>query len=366
MKVFLVYFPFFVWALTLVTFLRPLTENRRVRWIWGAGLLLIAAKFVLFEHLGGDAFNPELPVGLIWTANVLYSGLMLLAAFAVIARCCRLKGRILWLLPLLAWGLSLRGVYNGIRVPEVHEIAIAYKNLPAELDGYRIVQLTDLHVSASARRWRTAEIVRRVNALKPDLIVCTGDIVDGRVAFEADDVAPLRDLSAPDGTYYCTGNHEYYLDSENWQRLYRDWNLHFLQNECVFPRRTLALGGVPDRMGAGKRLAPEPDVTKAFEAATNGEFRVLLMHRPCDNENANPRATSNLQLSGHTHGGIMPILDRIVKFHNHGYVRGLYSRDDQSKVYVSSGAGQWAGFPIRFCDESEITLITLLSTTNSD
>lgn len=359
MKTFLIYFPFFVWALTLVTFVRPLSANRRIRWTWGVVLLLIAAKFVLFEHLGGNAFNPELPVGLIWTANVLYSGLMLLAAFAVIARCCHLKGRVLCVLPLLAWGMSLRGVYNGIRVPDVREITLAYKNLPAELDGYRIVQLTDLHVSASARRWRTAEIVRRANALKPDLIVCTGDIVDGHVATEADDVAPLRDLTAPDGVYYCTGNHEYYTDTENWFQLYRDWNFRFLENECVFPRRALALGGVSDRAGAKKDLAEEPDVTKTFASATNGEFRVLLAHRPSDAKKDYPRTTCNLQLSGHTHGGIMPILGWLVETYNRGYVRGLYSLEEQAKVFVSQGAGQWAGFPIRFCDDAEIVLITL-------
>ena len=359
MKTFLIYFPFLAWALTLVTFVRPLSASRLVRRCWGGFLLLCAAKFVLYERLGGNAFNPEIPEVQIWIANFLYSGMMLLAAFSFVAWCCRVKGRLLWILPFLAWGLSLRGVYNGLRFPDVREIELAYENLPVELDGYRIVHLTDLHVSAAARRWRTEEIVRRANGLNPNLIVCTGDIVDGTVACESGDVAPLRGLSAPDGVYYCMGNHEYYRDAENWLRQYRDWNFRILQNECVFPHDKLALGGLPDRAGLKNDLSPEPDLAETFAAATNGEFRVLLAHRPCDSQGEFPKTSYDLQLSGHTHGGIMPVLSQIVKVYNRGYVRGLYMLGERTRIYVSAGAGQWAGFPLRFCNDAEITRITL-------
>lgn len=263
------------------------------------------------------------------------------------------------LLPLMAWGLALRGHQNGLRIPEVREIDLAYDNLPAELNGYRIAHLTDLHVSASARRWRTEAIVRRINELKPDIIVCTGDIVDGCVKTQGDDVAPLCDLTAHDGVYYCTGNHEYYLDSANWLRQYREWNFRLLENDCVFPRPSLALAGVPDHVGQRWKQSPAPDVSAAFAAATNGEFRVLLMHRPFDPKAKVDETPYDLQLSGHTHGGIMPVLNWIVKGLNGGYVRGLYAEEDGKRIYVSPGAGQWSGFPIRFCNDSEITLVTL-------
>lgn len=359
MKTALLFFPYFAWGLTLLTFVRPLSTRRRVRCVWAAFLLVCASKFHLFSFFGGNAFNPEFPAVVIWAANYLYSGMMLLAAFALIARVFRMKGRVLLLLPLMAWGLALRGIYNGLRVPEVREIVLAYDNLPPELDGYRIAHLTDLHVSASARRWRTEAVVRRINDLWPDLIVCTGDIVDGRVETEGPDVAPLCDLTAPDGVYYCAGNHEYYLDSENWLQQYREWNFRLLDNECAFPRPSLAVAGVPDRVGFSREVAPEPDAVRAFAAATNGEFRVFLMHRPCDRLSRTDEASFDLQLSGHTHGGIMPVLKWLVKGFNRGYVRGLYAEDGGKRIYVSSGAGQWAGFPIRFCNDSEITLVTL-------
>ena len=357
MRTFLIYFPFFVWAIALVVFVRPLSSVRRVRIAWSLVLLLCAAKFVFFERFGGDAFNPEFPDKVIWVANVFYSGMMLLTAFAVVSRLVRLRGRILLVLPVVSWGLAIRGVFNGLTVPSVREVELAFANLPAELDGYRLVQITDLHVSAAARRWRTQAIVDKVNALRVDLIVCTGDIVDGKPEDRKRDVEPLKDLSAPDGVYYVTGNHEYYGDVEEWQALYRDWNFRFLENECVFPRPALALAGIPDATGGKRGLASTPDVTAAFAAETNGAFRVLLAHRPGD---PLPRIY-DLQLSGHTHGGIMPVLSSLVKVYNHGFVRGLYNLGGKARLYLSSGAGQWAGFPIRFLDDSEITLITLRS-----
>jgi len=369
-RTFFVYFPFLVFALTLPAFVLPaaraLKLGTRAQALAAMFLLLCFSKFLCFGVLGGDEFNPDLPAALIWTWNWLYSGAMLL--FALSAALFFLPRRVKpFLLPALAWLLAARGVWNGIKVPDVREVEISCPGLPADLDGYRIVQIADVHVSSAALRWRTEAIVAKANAVDADLAVCTGDIVDGPPRLRRGDVEPLRGLKARDGVYFVTGNHEFYGDRDGWRAVYEAWGLRFLRNECVFPRKGLALGGVDDvaitYFVGGAAL---PDVGRAFASATNGEFRVLLQHGPkFFAENAALHGVG-LQLSGHTHGGVMPGLNLLVSLHNYGYVRGLYSaasgKDESARsgrLYVSPGCGQWAGFPIRFFDDPELSVITL-------
>ena len=270
----------------------------------------------------------------------------------------------LWVLPVLAWGLAAWGLYNGFCVPAVHEVELKYSDLPASLDGYRIVQLSDLHCSSAARRWRTQAVVDKVNALKPDLICLTGDLADGKASRIARHLEPIKELRAKDGVYACTGNHEYYHDYYGWTMQFYEKarDIRFLANACAIPRPGLAVAGVPDRAGRERGLDAVPDPRGAFAAATNGEFRVLLQHRPKGAEENCREVGVDLQLSGHTHGGIAPLLSWLVKLHNGGYVRGLYpapGRSGDRYLYVSPGSGQWAGFPMRFFNDSEITLLTL-------
>jgi predicted MPP superfamily phosphohydrolase len=135
-----------------------------------------------------------------------------------------------------------------------------------------------------------------------------------------------------------------------------------LDNRCVFPRADLAIGGVNDP--ECERVHDlKPDPAGVFKVATNGEFRILLQHRPAPDyariHGDGYEYGADLQLSGHTHGGVMPGLDYLVSRANKGLVKGLYRKDDGSAVYVSPGAGQWAGFPVRLFNDSEITVITL-------
>lgn len=352
-----------LWAVppAILLFVLPCRLRTRGQACWIMFLLLCGVKGLAYEALGGSALTPELPEPLVWLWNWASGGLFILVLLSAVwwVR----KGRA-WILPILSWGLALWGQICGTIAPSVREIELAFPGLPPALEGYRIVQLTDIHCSSAARRWRTQAIVDRVNALDADLVCLTGDYVDGRLSYLAADLAPLKNLRGRDGVYGVRGNHEYYGDSLRW----RDWlarqGLRMLSNECVFPRRELALGGVNDLVAARYGDAA-PDVAAAFAAATNGEFRVLMQHRP-------GLATLNfakhgvaLQLSGHTHGGIAPLLDRIVAGHNHGYVRGIY-RADGGVLHVSPGCGQWAGFPMRFFNPPEITVITLRRSQRSD
>ncbi len=368
----------FVFALLLIgVYVLPARLKVRAQAIWSMVFLLCAAKFTAFSAFGGDAFNPELPEKVIWFWNWAYSGMCLLLALALpwalvglglrrtrVADAWRRWGRAA--LPILAWGLAFVGVHNGIRVPEVVEVPIACARLPAALEGYRIVHLTDIHVSAAARRWRTQALVERANAVGADLIVCTGDIVDGLPRHQMRNVAPLRDLRAKDGVLFCTGNHEYYSDWWSWSRQYDRWKLRFLHNEWISPRPGLVVAGVDDPACVfnpqGDRFGPSPSLDGAFAGAPEDAFRLLLQHRPYIDFGTfgeEPTARFDLQLSGHTHGGVAPGMRALVRAYNHGWVRGLYCRADGAQLYVSPGAGQWAGFPIRFFNPPEITVFTL-------
>jgi uncharacterized protein len=370
------YLPFAVWLVTVLVYVVPCRYRTRVQAIWAMVLLACAAKFLCYKMFGGDVFVPELPEKLIWFWNWAYSGAMILfvlssAWFAVglvLRNFITASPRALtvrrWALPVAAWMLSAWGLWNGVGAPTVREVELAIPGLPAELDGYRICHLADIHVSSGARRWRTERIVAAANAAGADLIVCSGDIVDGTGARRQRDVEPIRNLAAKDGVWFVTGNHEYYNDWSEWKRRYDRWGIRFLSNTCVFPRPKLALGGVNDDAVMrfdGSAASDCPNVGRAFACATNGEFRVLLSHRPADARRNAVSWNVGLQLSGHTHGGVMPILDRLVARHNNGFVHGAYPMETGLLwwLHVSPGCGQWAGFPVRFFNDPEISVITL-------
>jgi predicted MPP superfamily phosphohydrolase len=360
MKEAFVYGPFAVCAATFFVFVLRCRFKIRAQAVWMMALLLCFSKFFCFRALGGDALVPWLPEKVIWIWNALYSGAMILFALALVAFPFRFRRKGL-VLPVLAWSLAVWGVWNGIRPPAVKEVTLVYDALPAALDGYRIAHLSDLHVSSAARRWRTEATVARVNAAKADLICLTGDLMDGEPARCRRFIEPLRRLTATDGVYASTGNHEFYYYAEDWIALYERWGIRFLRNACAFPRPELALAGVED--AARDRQSPRwkmmPNAAAAFAAATNGAFRVLMEHRP---ENARRNAAEQrvaLQLSGHTHGGIMPGLSWIVARCNKGFVRGVYELSPGQRLAVSPGSGQWAGFPVRFFNPAEITVFTL-------
>ena len=322
-------------------------------------VLLAAAKFLAFAAFGGDAFKPHLPAAVIWGWNWIYSSVFVLLALSfvgLVARriCCRRgDGRLARLvLPLGALALAGWGCLNGLIAPRVRTLELVYDDLPPALDGYRIVQLSDLHVSSAAGEWRTREVVALANALEPDCICVTGDIVDGGVGELAHAVRPLAGLKAADGVWAVTGNHEYYNPWPQWRALLEQGGMRFLENRSVRLRDALVLGGANERF---------PDPARAFAASGREAFRVLMQHRP-SRARANAAAHGvRLQLSGHTHGGIMPLADRLIARFNGGFVHGLYPLAAAARSYlvVSRGTGQWAGFPVRFFNPSEINLIIL-------
>ena len=251
---------------------------------------------------------------------------------------------------------TLVGFIGARRTARVVEVSVPLADLPDALSGFRIVQISDIHVGPTIKRAYLAAIVARVNALKPDVIAVTGDLVDGSVAKLCEDTEPLSDLSARYGSYFVTGNHEYYSGAAAWVAEVTRLGLRVLQNEHVVLSHNgaaLILAGVND-YGAPKPAGPLNSAELALQGAPAGP-RVLLAHQPRSADAAS-KAGFDLQLSGHTHGGQFLPWNFLVPLQQ-PFVSGLH-RLGKLSVYVSRGTGYW-GPPNRFGAPSEITLLTL-------
>ncbi len=259
----------------------------------------------------------------------------------------------------LGVGLVGMGFVAARRVPAVRRVQVPIPELPAALDGLRIVQLSDIHVGPTIGADFLRPIVDRVNAENPDLVVLTGDLVDGSVDDLADHVAPLADLRAPLGRYFVTGNHEYYSGAEEWVAHVQQLGFRVLMNEHVVLGEgddRLVLAGVTDH-DAG-RILPQhrSDPAAALAGAPDGPPRILLAHQPRSAHAAQGLGV-DLQLSGHTHGGqIWPWMHLV--WVQQPTVAGLHDVGEVP-VYTSRGTGTW-GPPVRIGAPSEITVVELV------
>lgn len=260
-----------------------------------------------------------------------------------------------------AAGLATVAALNGRAFPAVKPVDVGLKRLPPSLDGLRIVQLTDLHIDGSRGRDWLREVVERAQALTPDLIVITGDLVDGFVNALSVEVAPLAELSAPLGVYFVTGNHDYFSGADEWCRHVASLGIRILRNERVSisrgaPGESLDLVGIEDY---SSRTIPHggPDLTKALRGRDESVPAVLLAHQPVAVLEAAEHGI-DLQLSGHTHGGQIWPFGFLVHLAQ-PYIRGLHRVEGgDTQIYVSCGTGSW-GPPMRLAAPEEITHITL-------
>lgn len=250
------------------------------------------------------------------------------------------------------------GLYQGNKVPDIKNQKIYIANWPKELNGFKIIQLTDLHVSNLLTKKWLAEVVDKTNKENPDLIVITGDLTDGYPSNYKENITPLKDLSAKYGVYGSQGNHEYYFDFDGWNAEYLKNNVKMLNNENVIIKDKFILAGITDLV-AERYGKATPDINKALRDTNKSLPVILLDHRP-SNVEENSKAGIDLQLSGHTHGGMIPVLAQIVKKENNGYLSGYYKvNENKTQLYVSNGTGIWNGFPIRLGYHSEITLLEI-------
>lgn len=362
----------------------PLSLGRKAKLAVAAALLLVSQQHAFMRFFGGMA-SPELPLAVLLLLGWCFVAFILLAIFFLLID----LGALLFLLArkaglsvflpfsparratlLLALSLILSGigVWQAVREPDMRTVEVTLDRLPPALDGLSLVQITDPHASALLRGPRMRAIVDKTLAADPDLILLTGDLVDGIPAVRAADVAPLKDLHARFGVFACTGNHEYYSNYAAWMQAFTDLGLTVLSNSHVLLSvrgEPLVIAGVTDPASSRFGL-PGPDIEVALAGAPGNVPVILLAHQPRTAPD-NARAGVDLQLSGHTHGGQILGLNLLAKWFNGGFLSGWYTLDSgragpsRMHLYVSNGAGLWAGFPARLGVPAEVTRIVLRS-----
>lgn len=343
-----------------------------------AGIALLAAQVHLIQRfLVGGLAAPELPGWLVMTMGWSYASMLLLACSLLLRDLLILlsytfsKGerlRNIVLSPLnssfmlmFSTFICAVGVWRAVSFPTVTHIDIEIDNLPPAFEGYRIVHLSDLHTSRLLPESWLDEVLETSISLRPDLILITGDIIDGTPEHRHRDIRAFKVLEAKDGVWASLGNHEYYSGLDDWLEAFKRINLPILINEHIRIKRgsdEIVLAAVTDPVAA-RYNQETPDIEKALIGTNADDTIILMSHRPIDTQKHASKGVA-LQLSGHTHGGQIIGLNILTQLANHGYIMGLY-KVDKMYLYLNRGAGLWGGLPVRIGVESEIAEITLRS-----
>jgi uncharacterized protein len=255
-----------------------------------------------------------------------------------------------------AAGLGVLSTFQALGPVKIARVTARLRDLPDGLRGFTIAQLTDVHVGPTIGKDFVEDIVRRTNALEPDMIAITGDLVDGSVAELGPLVAPLADLRARHGVFFVTGNHEYYSGADEWTHYLETLGIRVLRNERVTLEHDGAeidVAGVDDWTAFGEGHGR--DLRKALAGRAEDRKVVLLAHQPKQIEEASELGV-DLQISGHTHGGQIMPFNHLVRLQQ-PYVVGMHDHGG-AKLYVSPGTGYW-GPPMRLGVPAEITRIEL-------
>ncbi len=341
----------------------------RARW---AGLLLMG----LFSSLFVLTLLRDVALGGLWLLDAALHGQWQLDWTAWRVQSARL-------VVLLGLVVTVVGFMNARRTSAVVRVDVPIKGLPAALQGFTVAQISDIHVGPTIRLAYLERIVSKVNSLQADVVAITGDLVDGTVAALATHVAPLATLRSRHGTFFVTGNHEYYSGAAAWIRELRRLGLTVLMNEHVVlyhgipgAQQGLTAGFMADAQDDSQIMAPlvlagvtdfgahhfdeahRSDPRAALEGAPPAALvRLLLAHQPRSAQAAE-EAGFDVQLSGHTHGGQFWPWNLFVRFQQ-PFTAGLH-RLGKLWVYTSRGTGYW-GPPKRFGAPSEITLVRLVA-----
>lgn len=269
--------------------------------------------------------------------------------------------------PVLAWMATLGGLWNARRTAAVVRVDVPIANLPQALHGFTVAHITDIHVGPTIKKDYLQRIVHRVNGLEADMVAITGDLVDGSVHSLGEQVMPLQNLKSTHGTFFVTGNHEYYSGAHSWITALRGLGVQVLMNEHVLihhgqdnqdsEHAMMVVAGVTDygahHFDESHRSDPKGALADAPEHAL---FKLLLAHQP-RSAPAAAQAGFDLQLSGHTHGGQFWPWNHFVRFQQ-PFTAGLH-KFESMWVYTSRGTGYW-GPPKRFGSPSEITHLRLV------
>jgi uncharacterized protein len=357
--------------LILTRFIWPLQLPLSVKIVMAA-LALVALQFHRWSRLSsGSEFSPEFPRPVVVLFNWAFGTIVLLALLQLFLDVGLLLGILIYGgiasapdgvrygIAALAAVAGAIGVHQAMRIPPLKDIEVSIRGLPRQFDGYTILQLTDLHISRLFPASWARAVVERSNELGVDLIAITGDLIDGTLDARRADVEPLRDLTATDGVWVISGNHEYIFGYGTWMAHFAALGLLSLENRHIVLDRDggkLVLAGITDR--ASRRGGyPVRDLAAVLKGVPEDAPIVLLDHQPTDARHAAKLGVA-LQLSGHTHGGLIVGIDRLAARGNAGFVSGRYDVGGMT-LYVNNGTALWPGFALRLGRPSELTRITL-------
>jgi predicted MPP superfamily phosphohydrolase len=366
---------YYAWARLVRDVAWPRTIHRALTW----GMLVlycsIPATFVLSRTLPPDRGQTLLFACYVWMGLVM--GLPLFLGIADAVRALGVGSASLFahvefdaerrkvvqrvvagVVGIWAGGTAITAIREGVRPVEVKDVEVTLSRLPGALGGLVIAQLTDMHIGPTLRTPFVEHVVERTNALNPDLIVITGDLVDGSVEQLRELVAPLAHLRAKYGVYFVTGNHEYYSGVEAWVNELPKLGIRVLRNERVSIGQGNAvfdLVGIDDEHAARVLPGAGPDLDRAMAGHDPTREVVLLAHQPAAVHRAQ-KHNVGLQLSGHTHGGQVWPFGLLVRLQQ-PVVAGL-AQFGRTLLYVSCGTGYW-GPPMRLGAPAEITRVVL-------
>ncbi len=375
---FIYLFGLIIFLYIFIRLIRPLP----LRWWFKlsyAGIAFLATQSHFIQtHLPGGLSAPEIPGWLIMTMGWGFASMMVLACSLLLrdlllllsyslSKGDRVRQRILSPLNssfmlMFSTFICAVGVWRAVSFPTVTHTELYFDKLPPAFDGYRIIHLTDLHTSRLLPESWLSETLKITDHLKPDLVLITGDLIDGTPENRQRDIRPFKQLKTPDGVWVSLGNHEYYSDLNEWLKAFEELNLPVLINENIRIQRDseeIIIAAITDI--AAERFGEEmPDIDKALVDTSEEDMIILMSHRPINTQQHADKGVS-LQLSGHTHGGQIVALNLLTKIANQGFLMGLY-KIDEMYLYLGRGAGLWGGMPVRIGVESEIAEITLRST----
>ena len=250
------------------------------------------------------------------------------------------------------------GFYSSRKGPTIMDQDIFLESLPAGFENFTIAQISDLHVGPTIKRPYVENVLKKISHLNPDLIAVTGDLVDGSVKYLKSELQPLKDMIPPYGTFFVTGNHEYYSGVNPWLDETDRLGMKNLINTNEIISKSgdeIAIAGITDLNAHQINLSHRSDPKLALASLPKDIAKIVLAHQP-NSIHAVHKVGADLQLSGHTHGGQFWPFTYPVKLAS-TYIAGYYDHYG-TKIYVNRGTGYW-GPPLRIGVPAEITLIRL-------
>lgn len=368
-------------VIVIVGFILPLRLSWRSKAIMCVIALLAVSKSYIYHIVGGNTYDPEIPYNLAFVFDIARTTmlfLMLLVLVRFVLNCLYRIVKLSWsvsLLPtfslfhaqlmlLVSFACACYGTSCAYGMPEIKPYEFTIERLDPRLDGMRLVVMSDIHVSSPTDVNLIYKMVHKVNSLEPDLILLPGDLMDGSVEQRRPITNLLFELKAKYGTFISSGNHEYYSGYQEWRDYFEQGGFISLDNKVVElldnqGKPLMNLGGITDPRAARFNL-PMPDPQGVIKALDPQAPSIILSHRPQYAPDFAASKQVDLVVSGHTHGGLVVGLDRLVANANGGFVSGLYQLGN-TKLVVGNGTMLWMGMPLRLGVPSQILQITLRS-----